>query len=126
MKNLISYYFSKEIKDNKGDKNNNINQLILYVNELVKQKHKTNKSIRHYSDNYGYVPLWVLMNILTFGNITVFYDVMKIQVRNEIAKIIGNNIERINVKQLLNILRTVNVYRNSCAHEDRLYVLGTR
>lgn len=45
--------------------------------EIAKQLSKNNPMISHYVLNYGYVPLWVLVNTLTLGTISTFYSYLK-------------------------------------------------
>ena len=84
--------------------------------------------IRHYVTTYGHVPLWVLANDLTFGNVVHFYQLMKPGERNEVAKIIarrsGRDVARrgvLTARRLLRATKLLNSYRNICAHDERLY-----
>ena len=45
--------------------------------EIARQMKNHHPVVMHYMVNYGYIPLWVLVNVLTFGKITVFYKYMK-------------------------------------------------
>ena len=65
---------------------------------------------------YGYVPLWVLVNILPLGTISKFYSLMKQQDKQAVAKLY-----RINDVELINILRNLTYCRNKCAHGEILY-----
>lgn len=148
IKTLISYNFSelvqendeKEpylIKENFDYKNSPKNQSEWKKNSIIKNlintiKQEINKScekkhpsIKHYKDKHDRIPLWVLMNILTFGNITFFYDAMKLSLREKIAKKHRINNENLNNRDFRTILKIINVYRNSCAHEERLYKLDS-
>ena len=42
--------------------------------------------IVHYWDNYHYIPLWVLVRILSFGKISKFYSLMKQKEQNTISR----------------------------------------
>jgi abortive infection bacteriophage resistance protein len=78
-------------------------------------------SIQHYLVQHGYVPLWVLVNILTFGRISYFYQYMKPRERNKVARIYG-----LNDSQLLSLIKILTLCRNKCAHDERLYDFWTR
>jgi abortive infection bacteriophage resistance protein len=73
-------------------------------------------AVTHYVTEYGYVPLWVLVNVLTFGNISKFYGVLKHQDRQSIAKQFG-----IADNVFLSYLKLMSLFRNICAHDERLY-----
>ena len=61
-------------------------------------------------------PLWVLMEILTFGQVTKLYVNMPISIRGKIAKNYGLTDE-----QLRSFSRCISDLRNACAHNGRLY-----
>lgn len=47
---------------------------------------KHHQAVTHYLSEYGYIPLWVLVNVLTFGKVTMFYKLMKPQDKQNIAR----------------------------------------
>ena len=40
--------------------------------EIARQMGKHHQVVNHYMSEYGYIPLWVLVNVLTFGKITTW------------------------------------------------------
>lgn len=79
--------------------------------------------IQHYLDKYGHVPLWVLVNVLTFGNISNLYSLLPRSLRNAICKTIANEqgIKFIKENELRLHIETLVDFRNVCAHDDRFY-----
>lgn len=75
-----------------------------------------NDYVKHYMTKYGFIPLWVLVNILSFGNICNYYKLMKQRERIKIS--MYYNISEIDLTSMLNILCKT---RNLCAHDERLY-----
>lgn len=86
----ISYEFSKQYGENNyliesNFNNNKINNskikvLIADINiNINTQIRNGNKMLSHYIRQYGYIPLWVLIRIITFGQISKFYDLLKQQ-----------------------------------------------
>jgi len=75
----------------------------------------------HYLNKYGYIPLWVLIRILSFGKVSKFYSFMKRDEQKEISKNfnIKNNTLRIYLTNLGEI-------RNICAHDEKLYDINLR
>ena len=71
---------------------------------------------RHYMYNYGYVPLWILVKVLSFGIVSEMYSILKIEDRIEIAKNFNVSAEDLSI-----YLPLLSNYRNLCAHEDILY-----
>lgn len=72
--------------------------------------------LSHYITQYGYIPLWVLIRIITFGQISKFYDLMKQQEQNKVAKKFG-----VREKELKTYIYNLAIIRNICAHDEKLY-----
>lgn len=68
--------------------------------------------------NYGYIPLWVLVNTLTIGTISVFYAHLEQRDQNNIGRFFS-----LKPDELKTILQVLTLYRNACAHDERLYNL---
>lgn len=126
VKSLIAYYFpqfhpeSDYLKYNnfdtsRKDANKNITSLIAEIQRQIAGR-ASDPSIAHYLSNYGYIPLWVLNNILTLGTISKFYSLMQQKERQEISKTF-----RLADNELENILTYLSSIRNFCAHGNRLY-----
>lgn len=85
--------------------------------------------VAHYRNEYGSVPLWVLVNDLTFGNMEHFYNLMKPRERRAFCKMIVDATGKTGSKKSgffsekaaqLSI-ETLVKFRNVCAHDERLY-----
>lgn len=140
-KSAVSYRFSenfKEINNYLNEQNyikdttklEEIKKLIKISQSIIDdKKEKKYHSIKHYFDCHeGNVPLWVLVNDYTFGNISVFYSLLDDRLRNTIARDFSNyyqkehgNSARITAKILGSVARTSTHFRNCCAHEMTLY-----
>lgn len=106
----------------------NITRLMETLNGKLVIKSKTRPFIKHYVSHYGAVPLWVLANDLTFGNVVHFYQLMQRRDQNEacrsIAKTSGMDSKRNGTLSPRALLRAGNIlvdFRNFCAHDERLY-----
>lgn len=104
---------------------NNLARLMGRLTEkLDPDKGRLKPFVKHYLEDYGAVPLWVLQNDLTFGNIAHFYQLQKRGVQNEACRIVlqvAGHGERIGARELLRVFDVLVPYRNICAHDDRLY-----
>ena len=78
--------------------------------------------INHQRNTYGNVPLWVLINGITFGSLSKFYSYITPDLRVKVSK----NFEKVNEKQLEQFLGVITKFRNVCAHNERLYSYQTR
>lgn len=95
--------------------------------------YRANKShaefIEHYRETQGAVPLWVLVNDLTFGNIEHFFNLMKPEEKAAVCKCISRSTGRLGDKSLgffevdkaRIYLEVLVKFRNICAHDERLY-----
>ena len=131
VKSLISYYFS----ETHGHKNyliyTNFNtalrdsesKITSLIAEIQRQTatHSNDPSISHYLKTHGYIPLWVLNNILTLGTISKFYSLMLPQERQNISRCFN-----IMDKELESSLAYISTVRNFCAHGNRLYCFRTK
>lgn len=126
VKNLISYRFSekyghdnyllyKNFDTTKRDASKNISSLISSVQGQI-ASHSLDPNISHYLKNHGYIPMWVLCGILTFGNMSKFYSLMKQPDRQSISAIF-----KISDNMLENFLNYLTAIRNFSAHGNRLY-----
>lgn len=123
----IAYEFSKSYghKDylipanfsNLNYKKSLIKKFIKDVNSEIEYQYKnSNKMIMHYLDNFNYIPLWVLVRILSFGKISRFYSLMKPKEQNAISVKYNLRINEFKV-----ILHNLTLARNICAHDEKLY-----
>ena len=71
---------------------------------------------------YGYVPLWVLLNTLTLGQLSKMYSCQKGRVQINICKDFGS----IRIHELAKMLAVMTKFRNVCAHNDRLFDFRTK
>ena len=131
IKSLISYTFSEKyghsnyliysnFDTTKRDSNKNITALISDIQRQIASRY-SDPSISHYLKCHGYIPLWVLNNILTLGTISKFYSLMKQKERQEISKIF-----HISDAELESFLFYLSKIRNFCAHGNRLYCFKSK
>ncbi len=86
------------------------------INNEIEKDYNTHTAVTHYIDQYGFVPPFVLVKILTFGVASSYYGLLKQSDRQAIAKYF-----KISDKLLKQILKNLTTIRNVAAHSDRLY-----
>ena len=128
LKSIIAYNLSKKygIKEKDYLKPSNFSQdskKIRQVNDVlnkIKRQLKLNgrqhSATLHYLSNYGYVPLWILVKLLTFGMINELYSILKPEDKLSIANYYNLDVETLSV-----YISLLSNYRNLCAHEDIVY-----
>lgn len=104
--------------------------LLSTISYTISQKGKASGTnpIKHYIDAHEGVPLWVLVNYLTLGNINYFYQCLDESLQNKIAKDFAVNFNRdykvnyqITATMIHEVLKMANFFRNVCAREERMY-----
>lgn len=90
--------------------------LLKKINNEIEKDYNIHTAVTHYIDKYGFVPLFVLVKILTFGVASCYYGLLKQSDRQAIAKYF-----KISDKLLKQILKNLTTIRNVAAHSDRLY-----
>lgn len=131
VKNLIAHCFSMKYGHSNYLLYVNFNttgkdaqsKIMALIAEIQRQLagHTADPSISHYLKEYGYVPLWVLNNILTMGTMSKFYSLMKTPERQCVSKTF-----KIMDNELENELMYLSSVRNFCAHGNRLYCYRTK
>ena len=98
------------------DRVKQVNDLLKKMKRQIRINGGQHTATMHYMNNYGFVPLWIVVKVLSFGIIGEFFTILKYEDQQEIA-----NIYQISVEDLLIYLPILANYRNVCAHEDILY-----
>ena len=105
--------------DNFNINNTNDNliiELINRINDEISHSSIKHDAVSHYINNYGYVPPYVLVKILSIGTLSKYYQLMKQADQQTISKYF-----KITDKDLKSLLKNLTFLRNICAHSDRLY-----
>ncbi len=128
LKSVLSYVMSKNhgfreqnylnIKNFSSDshKIKRISDLIRKMKRQISVNGKQHTATRHFIVNYGYIPLWVVVKVLSFGIVGELYTALKLEDQYEIADIF-----ELEVEKLILYLPILANYRNLCAHEDICY-----
>lgn len=112
--NKIKHDATIDINALKGATNNNP--------ESSQPKTFKYKPVGHYIQNHHDVPLWVMMECLTLGNVSVFFELIPVDVKKAIAdKISHISKEQYSYKDIKIMLKTLTILRNTCAHSNPLY-----
>lgn len=117
---ISSRYGIKEylIKENFDDTINEtiVTESINVINEEINKQNGKHEAITHYIDKYGFVPPLVLIKILTLGELSKLYAMLKQSDRQSISKNF-----KLSDKVLRQIIINMTMIRNICAHNDRLF-----
>lgn len=110
-------YLNPNNFDRSKEKQRQINDLIRKVKRQIRINGYQHSATSHYINNYGYIPLWVGVKVLSFGLMGELYSILKDEDKEEIASYYKN----VDSDDFGNYLSILSNYRNLCAHEDILY-----
>lgn len=138
-KTTISYEFSQkypkansylEIVNYRDDDPKGVLKQISILTKTIHDNVGAKGAIKHYIEEHGSVPLWVLVNYLTIGNLSYLYSALKDSEKNAIAKYYSDKYEkqykptsplRISSEDMESALKIFNLVRNQSAHDERLF-----
>jgi abortive infection bacteriophage resistance protein len=127
-KSIFSYQLSKKygIKEKdylnpvnyerSSDKARQVNDLLKKIKRQIRINGGQHSATMHYTTNYGYVPFWVVVKVLSFGLISELFTIMKKDDQRDVAEVFG-----VPVEALLTYFPILANFRNLCAHEDIMY-----
>lgn len=127
-KSIFSYVLSKKYGykekdylnvnnfDRCKEKVKQINDLIRKLKRQIRINGYQHQATSHYINNYGYIPMWVGVKVLSFGLMSELFSIIKDEDQKEIASYYN-----IDDEVLVDYLSILSNYRNLCAHEDILY-----
>lgn len=141
LKTSCAYHFSEkyrekysylQMKNYSSDPNDLTNVLknISTLSNLVSSNNKNigKPAIKHYIDRHGEIPLWVLINFLTLGNVSYFYSSLDDSLKSKIAKDFSSKYkqdysskDKIDVGEIREALKISNYFRNIVAHDEVMY-----
>lgn len=109
-------YLNPSNFDRSNDKARQVNDLLKKIKRQIRVNGGQHSATMHYISNYGYVPFWVVVKVLSFGLISELYTIMKKEDQKDIATVYG-----ISPDCLMVYLPILANFRNLCAHEDIMY-----
>ncbi len=98
------------------DRQRQVNDLLKKMKRQIRVNGPQHTATSHYATNYGYIPLWILVKVLSFGIVSEMISILKPEDQKDISDIYG-----INTNEFVDYLPLLANYRNLCAHEDILY-----
>ena len=128
LKSIISYQLSRKYgykeKDYLNAKNftkdpskaKQVNDLLQKMKRQIRINGSQHSATLHYISNYGYIPLWILVKVLSFGIVCEMVSILKKEDQKVLAGVYG-----IDLDEFIMYLPILSNYRNLCAHEDILY-----
>ncbi len=113
----LKYGAQGYLNPNTFDRSHNHQSFTSRVNHLI-ECNDEREFVKHYNSKYnGKFPLWVVMELFSFGTLAFFYKDMHAQDKKKLA----NEYYHCSPSELDNWIFCLNELRNYCAHYNRLY-----
>ncbi len=132
IKSLYSYSFCEIYGDKQSDYLNatNYNYSVyqkeindyLSIAQYTLDKPEKYPYVQYNKNKYGTVPLWVIIQTFTFGNLSKIYMFSKQELQSKIAR----EFECVYGHHLSAMLNVLSKFRNVCAHGERFYNYKTK
>ncbi len=128
MKSIVSYEISKQYGyretdylkvsnfSNDPERFRQINDLLKKMKRQIRVNGGYHSATNHYLTNYGYIPMWVVVKVLSFGIVSELFTIMKKRDQDSIAETY-----KISAECIATYLPILANFRNLCAHEEILY-----
>ena len=128
IKSIISYQMSRKYgykeKDYLNPKNftndslrvRQVHDILDKMKRQIRVNGRQHAATQHYISNYGYIPMWILVKVLSFGIVSELYCILKEEDKSTICSTYGIDSETLAI-----YLAILSNFRNLCAHEDILY-----
>ena len=128
LKSVISYQLSKKYGYKEKDylnprnftrdpeKKRRVKDVIEKMKRQIRINTGRHNATMHYLKNYGYIPLWILVKVLSFGMVCELYSIMTDEDKLEVSSVFD-----LTVDMLESFLPILSNYRNLCAHEDIVF-----
>lgn len=138
MKSIFAYRFAESFQDNpyaylstdsyNSGKILSVVHTIYKLSGTIKCYQKIHgSSIRHYVNEHGNVPIWVLVNYLNFGELRAMITSVNTSLQNKVAKdffsFVCRHIDNPTIftpEIMISFIENINDVRNVCAHNNRL------
>lgn len=132
LRSSVSYYFYQKHGERQEEylNPNNYNMIpknmpgiikLIQILDNISNKNKNHKYLVYQRNKYHNIPLWVTCNALTFGQISKMFEFLLQNMQGLICQNFGN----IKKNEMISYLKVLTLYRNVCAHNERLFSYRT-
>lgn len=98
------------------ERSRQVQDLLKKMKRQIRINGTQHSATQHYQTSYGYLPLWVVVKVLSFGIVSELFTIMKRVDQKEICELY-----KIDPEVLKIYLPILSNFRNLCAHEDILF-----
>lgn len=133
VKSSLAYHFSATYGEQQNQYASYSHYMVTPANQREVQKlldifhyqltrNKDHAYINHYKARHHNVPLWIMVQVLTLGQLSHMFDYLKATVPIKVC----NDFHQIARKDMHSFLSIMTKHRNVCAHGDRFFNYETK
>ncbi len=115
------YYLDSNSYSKKKSLSMPISKLIKTLDNIA-NRNNDHEYLIHQRKTYHNVPLWVTIHAMTFGQLSNMFSLLTSNVQSRISKLYPY----VSEKELSQYLATLTLFRNTCAHKERLFSFHLR
>ena len=93
-----------------------VDDLLRKMKRQIRINGGQHQATMHYTEKYGYVPMWIAVKVLSFGIVSELFQILKPDDQETVAN--DFNLAKKTLEIYLPVLAN---FRNLCAHEDILF-----
>ena len=93
-----------------------VDDLLRKMKRQIRINRGQHQATMHYTEKYGYVPMWIAVKVLSFGIVSELFQILKPDDQETVAN--DFNLAKETLEIYLPVLAN---FRNLCAHEDILF-----
>ena len=93
-----------------------VDDLLRKMKRQIRINGGQHQATMHYTEKYGYVPMWIAVKVLSFGIVSELFQILKPDDQETVAN--DFNLAKETLEIYLPVLAN---FRNLCAHEDILF-----
>lgn len=94
----------------------------IHILDSMANRNKDHEYVNYQRNKYHNVPLWVIMNTMTFGQVSKMFEFLPQNMQGTICRNFGN----VQKNDMIKYLKVLTLYRNVCAHNERLFSYRTQ
>lgn len=89
--------------------------------DIMAKQNRDHEYLVYQRNKYHNIPLWVIMNTLNFGQISKMFEFLPQNIQGTVCQDFGN----VKKNEMIKYLKVLTLYRNVCAHNERLFSYRT-
>lgn len=115
------HYLDRNSYSKKASLSMHVSKLIRILDNIA-NKNNDHEYLMYQRKTYHNVPLWVTIHAMTFGQLSNMYSLLNSREQSKVSKLYPN----VSEKELAQYLSALTLFRNTCAHKERLFSFHLR